>query len=217
MEVPMKSAPRMDVVKREDKEDKLKQFISAHLTALATAPIVAPSVATTWLLIARSSHSPVVKALNAMAPEMAKAQITVRTILAVLDNGAGDTQAGASQTGTMMLCPTECRVAGNPRLLEAHEQLVMGPATCWIGDSMRREPDKRDAYECYASDHALTAHWSTTSFNRLWAASDTIVPRGAVLPVDVVPADDANQAVSAATDLPPAAEVAAASVVSTRH
>jgi hypothetical protein len=158
----------------------------------------------------------VVKALNAMAPELAKAQITLRTILAVLDNGAGDTQAGDSQTGTMMLCPTECRVAGNPRLLEAHEQLVMGPATCWIGDSMRREPDKRDAYECYAANHALTAHWSTTSFNRLWAASDTIVRRGAVLPADVVPADDTTQAVPAATDLPPTAEVAA-SIVLTRH
>jgi hypothetical protein len=207
----MKSAPRMDVVKREDKEAKLKQFISAHLTSLAPSPIAA-----TWTLIARSSHSPVVKALNALAPELATAQVTLRTILAVLDNGASDTQAGDTQTGHTMLCLTECRVAGNPSLLEAHEQLVMGPTTCWIGDSMRREPDKRDAYECHASNHALTAQWSTMAFNRLWAASDAIVPRGGVLPVDVV-TDDAVQAVPAATDLPPVAEVAAPSTVSTRH
>jgi hypothetical protein len=213
MEFPMKSAPRMDVVKREDKEDKLKQFISAHLTAVTASP----GHSATWLLIARSSQSPVVKALNALVAEMAKAQITVRTILAVLDNGTSDMQAGATQTEATMLCPTECRVARNPRLLEAHEQLVMGPATCWIGDSMRREPDKRDAYECYASDHALTAHWSTISFNRLWAASDALVPRGAVLPVDVVPVDELAQVEPSATDLPPVAEVAAVSTVSTRH
>jgi hypothetical protein len=200
----MKSAPRMDVVKREDKEDKLKLFISTYLMNLPAAPA-------TWLLIARSSHSPVVKALNALAPEMAKAEITVRTILAVLDNGTNDTQ-----TETMMPCQTECRVAGNPRLLEAHEQLVMGPSTCWIGDSMRREPDKRDAYECYVADHALTAKWSATAFNRLWAVSDTLVPRGAVLPVDVVAVDDAVQSPSV-TELPPAAEPAAASTASTRH
>jgi hypothetical protein len=171
MEVPMKSAPRMDVVKREVKEDKLKAFITAHLSNIAADPQPA-----TWLLIARSSNSPVVKALNALAPEIAKAQVTVRTILALLDNGAGDTQAT-----TMMLCSTEYRVARNPRLLEAHEQLVLSPTTAWVGDSMRREPDKRDAYECYAVDHATTAHWSTVAFNRLWAASDAIVPRGLVL------------------------------------
>jgi hypothetical protein len=216
MEVPMKSAPRMDVVKREAKEGKLKDFISAHLaTVTANEP-------TTWLLIARSSHSPVVKALNALAGDIAKAQVTVRAILAVLDNGAVDTQ-----TETMMLCPTECRVAGNPCLLEAHEQLVLSATTCWIGDSMRREPDKRDAYECYAADHATTAHWSTTSFNRLWAASDAIVPRGLAVAVaaESVSADDvvATQVPAAPTDLPnandlpPAADVSPSVTASTRH
>jgi hypothetical protein len=216
MEVPMKSAPRMDVVKREAKEDKLKEFISAHL---ATMTVSEP---TTWSLIARSSHSPVVKALNALAPEIAKAHVTVRAILAVLDNGAVDAQAD-----TMMLCATECRVAGNPRLIEAHEQLVLSATTCWIGDSMRREPDKRDAYECYAADHALTAKWSTTGFNRLWAASDAIVPRvavaaGTVAAEDVQPAQPTAEAAAAndlphANDLPPVADVTPSVTASTRH
>jgi hypothetical protein len=212
MEVPMKSAPRMDVVKREAKEDKLKDFISAHLTSLTGEP--AP---TTWLLIARSSSSPVVKALNALAPEIAEAQVTVRTILALLESGAAD-----GQTESMMLCPTECRVARNPRLLEAHEQLVLGPNTCWIGDSMRREPDKRDAYECYASDHATTAHWSVTSFNRLWAASDAIVPRNSTATVEPVAVSDesasnASRAADLPHDLPLAAEAAPTVTASTRH
>jgi hypothetical protein len=217
MEVPMKSAPRMDVVKREAKEEKLKEFISAHLASLTT---IEP---TTWTLVARSSHSPVVKALNALAPEIAKAQVTVRAILAVLDHGAVD-----AQTETMMLCATECRVAGNPRLMEAHEQLVLGATTCWIGDSMRREPDKRDAYECHAADHAMTAKWSTTSFNRLWAASDAIVPRAVTVAAVATATDDVAAAqptaeVAAATDLPhandlpPAADVTPSVTVSTRH
>jgi hypothetical protein len=219
MEVPMKSAPRMDVVKREVKEEKLKAFISAHL---ATTAVSQPA---TWLLIARSSHSPVVKALNALAPEMAKAQVTVRTILALLDNGAGDTQAQ-----TMMLCPTECRIASNPRLLEAHEQLVLSASTSWIGDSMRREPDKRDAYECYAADHATTAQWSATAFNRLWAASDAIVPRtplAAAGPAAQHAATDQRVAAKQPADggaeappvneVPPAADAAPTVTVSTRH
>ena len=213
----MKSAPHMDVVKREAKEDKLKTFITAHLSTLEAIP--QPS---TWLLIARSSHSPVVKALNALAPELAKAQISVKTILALLDGGAEDTQAT-----TMLLCASAYRVARNPRLLEAHEQLVLGPQTSWVGDSMRREPEKRDAYECYAADHATMAHWSTVAFHRLWAASDAIVPRGSVAKGPVVEAAVADEHAVAqqlvgndlptADELPPTAEVPAAVTVSTRH
>jgi hypothetical protein len=209
MEVPMKSAPRMDVVKREAKEDKLKDFIASHLASLSATN----AQPTTWLLIARSAHSPVVKALTALAPEIAKAQVTVRAILALLENGAGDTQSE-----TMMPCTTACRVARNPRLLEAHEQLVLGPNTCWIGDSMRREPDKRDAYECYASDHTTTAHWSTVSFHRLWQVSDAIVPRHAEVTVEAVVEDVAAPAdMPNANDLPPVAEVAPTAMASTRH
>ena len=207
----MKSAPHMDVVKREVKEDKLKTFITAHLSTLEATP--QPS---TWLLIARSSHSPVVKALNALAPEIAKAEVTVKTILALLDSGPGDTQAT-----TMMLCATEYRVARNPRLLEAHEQLVLGPHTSWVGDSMRREPEKRDAYECYAADHATMAHWSTVAFHRLWAASDAVVPRGLMAKAPVAEAAVADDPAVAqqllGSDLPPTAEVPAAVTVSTRH
>ena len=214
----MKSAPRMDVVKREVKEEKLKAFISAHL---ATITVAQPA---TWLLVARSSQSPVVKALNALAPEIAKAQVSVRTILALLDSGAGDTQ-----TETMMVCPTECRVASNPRLLEAHEQLVLSATTSWIGDSMRREPDKRDAYECYAADHATTAHWSTTAFNRLRAASDAIVLRAHVAALEgateTTAADElvasqravAGADVLPASELPPATDTPPTVTVSTLH
>ena len=212
----MKSAPRMDVVKREVKEEKLKAFITAHLSTI-TAP-----QPTTWLLIARSSQSPVVKALNALAPEITKAQVNVRTILAILDNGASNTQT------EMMLCATECRVACNPRLLEAHEQLVLSATTSWIGDSMRREPDKRDAYECYAADHATTAQWSTTAFNRLWAASDAIVPRTPVVALETATetasVDDlvASQRAVAGADVVPASELPPATdtptvTVATRH
>jgi hypothetical protein len=202
----MKSAPRMDVVKREAKEDKLREFISAHLTTLAPATVVHP-----WLLIARSSQSPVVKALNALAPELSKAQISIRTILALLEGETAD-----CQTDTMVLSTTECRVARNPRLLEAHEQLVLGPVTCWVGDSMRREPDKRDAYECYAADHAITAQWSTIAFNRLWAAADAIVPRQAPT-VDAPAADEPTaSAADLPTDLPPVTDAPVTTAL-TRH
>ena len=49
-----------------------------------------------------------------------------------------------------------------------HEQLVLGPAASWVGDCMRRDPMKRDAYECYAADCSKTAGWARTSFDRFW-------------------------------------------------
>ena len=60
------------------------------------------------------------------------------------------------------------RFVADARLLDAHELLVLGPATAWIGDCMRRDPAKRDAYEFYSEDAPEAARSSARSFDRLW-------------------------------------------------
>ncbi len=59
----------------------------------------------------------------------------------------------------------------DPRLLAAHEQLVLAPDRAWIGDCMRREPTKRDTYERFAANAPDVAALATRSFERLWRAA----------------------------------------------
>ncbi|MEQ1576200.1 MAG: hypothetical protein ABL894_00975, partial [Hyphomicrobium sp.] len=66
------------------------------------------------------------------------------------------------------------RHAPDARLLDAHEQLILGPSSVWVGDCMRRDPAKRDAYECYASDSAETAVWAKRSFDRVWVRAHPV-------------------------------------------
>jgi hypothetical protein len=80
--------------------------------------------------------------------------------------------------------------------LSAHEQLVLAPDRAWIGDSMRREPSKRDAYESFAAGCAETATNAARSFEKIWRASapvrsvpvlpPTLAPRLPEMPSSVV-------------------------------
>ncbi|MGE0626751.1 MAG: hypothetical protein AB7O43_02930 [Hyphomicrobiaceae bacterium] len=162
-----KSAPQIDIVKLEDKEDKLRAFMTANLDRLAvTGPLGEPEPAI--LMVARSFDSPVARAVLTLS-RGGRLTRPVKAIFAMLD----DAELEARLAGMSWLFPR--RLGQDVRLLDAHEQLVLGPATSWIGDCMRRDPNKRDAYECYASDCARTAQWAEISFNRLWL---TGAPRG---------------------------------------
>jgi len=84
----------------------------------------------------------------------------------------------------MSLAPIEIRWACNPRLLDAHEELVVGPLTSWTGDCMRRDPNKRDAYESFNSGCAEAAGWARISFDRLWQASEPLLSLGSDLEIE---------------------------------
>src|SRR4029078_6580082 len=64
--------------------------------------------------------------------------------------------------------PSECRLARDPRLLAAHEQLTLTPNLTWGGDCMRRGPGKRDALERFAANCAQTGAHAIRSFESLW-------------------------------------------------
>ena len=69
---------------------------------------------------------------------------------------------------------SEVRGARRPRLVEAHEQLVMSPTVCWIGDCMRRDPAKCDAFENFVEDCGEAAGCAAVSFERLWVISEPV-------------------------------------------
>jgi hypothetical protein len=95
-------------------------------------------------------------------------------------------------------------VISDPRLLEAHEQLVLSDKKAWIGDCMRRDPSRRDAYESCCDGSDSRASWAARSFEHMWAAAAPANLDGAS---KVVPADafiDASL-IAASESLPSAA------------
>ena len=167
------NAPHIDIVRSEDKETKLKTFIKTFIDEAATksGPAAGPQV---LLLVLRSLDSPVAKAVTALVNEHVL-DIPIKAIFAMIERADLETAGGDASpfsSGNAM------RLSRDMRLLDVHEQLVLGPTTSWIGDCMRRDPRKRDAYECFAADCANTARWATISFDRLWDKSQTIGAAG---------------------------------------
>jgi hypothetical protein len=140
----------------------LSEFITNDLDARATRGT--DTAAPCYLLIARSPDSPVAQALHAHATDIAAAGIRVRAIFTEIEGG----RAAAATLAPPFAQPSECRLASDPRLLAAHEQLVLAPDCAWIGDCMRREPTKRDAYERFARNCPETAATAARSFERMW-------------------------------------------------
>ncbi len=171
---------RMSVIKRGDKEQKLAAFVAAYFSQARDAQDI--------LLIARSIDSPVVRAIAAAAAHVAASGCGVRIILAQADREA---LPESWTIGGAVPVDCELRWARNRRLLEAHEQLVMGSDFCWTGDSMRRDPAKCDAYETFVERDRLVATSSRVSFERLWAASEPLLPQ---MPAPASPIDSAAAA-----------------------
>lgn len=198
-----KTLPSFTVIKKEEKEGKLKRFILGHL---ARAELAAQGQINehSYLLIARSFHSPVVRALTSAIAEAANRAVRIKAV--VLLSGH-DTGSG----WPIELAPNaELRILSDMRLLECHEQLWLDGATAWIGDCMRREPDKRDAYECYADGCTETARSVELSFRRLWgkvSATPVVTDEPGNVAADAI---DPHLASIAAGDNPPP-------TASTRH
>lgn len=164
----IKTPSRMQVVRKQEKEPKLKDFIARELVRIAAAgPAGGPE---RCLLLARSLNSPVARALTAFADEFERHGITVRVVLASPDSIAKP--AGSPAPGWLGTC--QARLARNPRLIDAHELLVLGATATWIGDSMRRDPGLRDAFESHDASSETSAEQAARSFERLWALSEPI-------------------------------------------
>jgi hypothetical protein len=161
---------RVSVTRHEEKEQKLQAFLSHHISRLRPGSD-APHP-THLLLVARSLESPVIRAMASLADEIAAAGLGARVILAQVDR-----EPLPEDWGRGIAFTHEIRWAKHPRLIEAHEQLVLGPETCWIGDCMRRDPAKCDAYETYVEGCGEAAGCAAVSFERLWHASQPLLSR----------------------------------------
>lgn len=161
------SPPRIPVVSREDKEAKLKSFIA---DALAARHDGADGFSNAITLVARAPDSPVAQAVLAMAGEIAAANIAVRVVLFENEPMSED----CITQSLLDVGAIDARFLNDQRFASAHEQLVVGDDRVWIGDCMRRDPAKRDAFEMYHTGSNATASHAAASFAKLWDKSITV-------------------------------------------
>lgn len=160
----------IDVVKREEKEIKLKQFIEDCLAiAVAAAARSSGDSALEASLVVRSATSPVARALASVMESHIETPISVKAVIA-----NADVSEAAATAVPLDRLAAEVRILRDERLLNAHEQLVLGSSLTWVGDCMRRDPEKRDAYEFYGREADAAAAWARTSFDRLWAIAEPL-------------------------------------------
>jgi hypothetical protein len=143
----------MTVVKKEEKETKLREFLAQALKDAGS-----DDGTLVLRVMARCSGSPVVRAVAAVQAELAAAGVDARVMLALVEGGS---VAVVGKTCSV-------RHLGDVRCLDAHELLVIGTAS-WIGDSMRRDPSVRDSFELHALGDEVHARQVVMSFDRLWA------------------------------------------------
>lgn len=176
-----------------EKKARLEALFRDYLDRLPDNP-AAPTAATV-LLLAQSLDSPAAMAVENLVFLKSQRPVAVRMILTRLE-----TPFANADTAPVMRTGVTCRVLRDNRFLEAHEQVVLSDRAVWIGDSMRRDPAKRDAPEAFFANDARAAAYATSSFERLWTLAKPIRTR------------DLNAKIqdTAALDAPAAAQIAAA-------
>jgi hypothetical protein len=165
---------RMSITRRGEKELRLGAFIAQGIRALVAPAhgIDAQGAERAILVVARSAQSPVIKSIAALAPEIVGTGCRVRMILARTERAG---LADACIAAHAAALDREVRGVRDPRLIEAHEQLVLGRRASWTGDSMRRDPATCDAYESFAEDCPEMAAAARSTFERLWRDGEPLV------------------------------------------
>jgi hypothetical protein len=139
-----------------DKEIRLKAFITRHLENLLTASATGDGEVT-FRLLALSAESPAARVVAELAPILKAAGVKIEAVF-------------ARRTSTASLDGMECRFITDARIRDAHEQLAFDSTTTWIGDCMRRDPQTRETYELYSSC-PVAGRNAQRSFAQIWRAA----------------------------------------------
>lgn len=147
---------------RAGKEAKLKAFICDALDMCGDDGRVT--------LVARGTDSPIATALAAALSQRNSSNFGLRVVLFDIDAIVED----HAVRSILDVQGADFRVLPDSRFAAAHEQLVIGAQHAWIGDCMRRDPAKRDAFEIYVSGDPVTFAHTANSFAKLWASGQPL-------------------------------------------
>lgn len=156
-----KAPARNGSFRLEDREQQLARFVTETLEQM---PDGRPD---SILLIARSSDSMVLRVLATLSSPLTLRGIGARIVLAAQ---VPQTPGTATSDPFCAGFHHETRLFSDPRILGGHEQMIIGETGMWFGDSMRREPDKIDAFASYSRD-AAAIRGARATFSRLWSAT----------------------------------------------
>lgn len=150
-------------------------------------------------MILRSGGSDPAKALIGMKGALQRAGVRAKVILANIEPQDELKQLFASLSE---LAPQEpaaglIRWARNPRLLEAHEQVIYGETMCWSGDAMRRDADRRNALTLFDEQAPDAVRLGRLAFEALWTASSPVPERRLLGPATPRPSGAYEQAAEA--------------------
>lgn len=206
---------------REERENSLKAFIRESLDETTTDRVDAISI------LARSPSSPVMAALLAISDELAERRAGVAIVL------AGGSVAAENETWNLTFSSQlvhEIRLTSNSRILDGHEQLIVGDRSIWYGDCMRRDPAKRDAFSLSLPNNRSAVGVGRFAFKALWQRAQSIYRNAALSSVVVASSEAGGASTVAAVPAGPAetlrhlggngssiAETLAAWQPSTRH
>lgn len=171
-----KAPPRNPILMREERQHKLKTFVERALEARSSQHSEAV------LLLTRSIDSIVTRALVGLSAQLAALSMPVR--IAIATDIMPPLSSLPAQNGGPYI---EIRFGLDHRLLDAHEQLIIGDRALWFGDCMRREPDKIDNFERFLPDDLVANRNGRATFQRLWGSLNpaTVVGRRETSPANL--------------------------------
>jgi hypothetical protein len=168
--------------------DPRQSELRRHLKMMSRC-VEAAREGSTLTMILRSAASDPAKALIGMTGALKQAGLNAKMILAKLESEDELRQLYASLVELDPQQPSHglIRWARNPRLLEAHEQVIYGEALCWSGDAMRRDAEKRNALALFEEESPESARLGRLAFAALWQQAALIPERRLIGPAGARP------------------------------
>jgi hypothetical protein len=196
-------------MKREVREQRLHDLVERYLAPLAQAEN-AGAGELSLDIVAHAPDSPIAEAVAARLGDLKAAGVTIRAIFACIDPEPALAR-WIAQAGLV-------RWARDVRLLEAHEQLVLGRTKCWSGDAMRRGATRTDLFESLNEGSAEVTALGRKAFERLIPLTAIIRPRRVTASLNAMPQDHANvKPVALDSILPTPDFITGLPVMVTRH
>jgi hypothetical protein len=157
--------------------EKFSNILLKYMETL-DAPGEAPDSERVLTIIARAPSSAVIKAVMGHARFLASRRVRTQVLLARFTPAPlmKGLLAMLAETGGADCAHERVRWLKRPRLLDAHEQLVMGSAFSWTGDSLRRSEDRRNTLDIFHFDSVEAARLGGRAFHALWEISDAAPP-----------------------------------------
>lgn len=152
----------------EAREQRLMAFLANGIEKNSEAG--ADIGAATILAVVRSVDSPAARALVTLRPVLDAHRATVRLVIA--EDDALLEPFIAESTAQNSGGSFDIRIVRDSRLRDAHEQIIVGRAAVWFGDSLRRDIHRRDLFEQFLADVPEVARSAANAFEQLWLRTE---------------------------------------------